>query len=229
MTETSRCGVLFLATLLCGGVAAAQDYDRPRGRPYDPAPDPEEGALLQEDGAPATRARARGDEDLRALEVALSVDSFWAELRLPVRRGLGRFSLGFLANDEDDFLGNAKLVREGYVGDGPLRLGVGLGFYAASLDDRADSEVYALTLTGSAAYEFPTTLPTSLGLEASFAPDVTTFDNGERLWDLLLRYDVEVSSFATAFAGYRFLEVELDDGSDRELDDDLQIGIRLSF
>jgi len=63
----------------------------------------------------------------------------------------------------------------------------------------------------------------------SYAPDITTFDDGDQLVDFRVSAEAEVSSFATAFIGYRFVEVELSQGPDRDLDDQVHVGVRLGF
>jgi hypothetical protein len=116
--------------------------------------------------------------------------------------------------------------------DVPLGLGVGLGLFGARIDESND-ELLAITLTGAADYAvdpvFGFTYPTRVGLELSWAPNIATFIDGERVLDVLARVEVDLSTWATAFAGYRHLEVDLEDADDVELDSALQAGVRLGF
>jgi hypothetical protein len=73
------------------------------------------------------------------------------------------------------------------------------------------------------------TYPTRVGLEVSYAPDVATWVDGQRVLDVLGRVEVDLSTWATAFVGWRMLEVDLENEDDAELDNALQAGIRLGF
>ena len=162
------------------------------------------------------------------VELALSDETFWFSYRSSRDPDKGYFSVGFLANEDDDYLVTARLMRSGTHSRGRLEFGVGIAVYAATLDV-PDADVFALALAGSARYALPTVYPTSVGLDLSVAPAITSFSDGEGLADLALRLEVELSPHARAFVGYRFLETELDRVSDRELDDSLHVGVRLVF
>ena len=47
--------------------------------------------------------------------------------------------------------------------------------------------------------------------------------------DLLVRFELDLSSWATGFVGYRHYEVELDDQGDHDLDTSFHVGVRLGF
>ena len=47
--------------------------------------------------------------------------------------------------------------------------------------------------------------------------------------DVVARLEADLSSWATAFVGYRHLELDLDDEDDAELDKAFEIGVRLGF
>ena len=163
-------------------------------------------------------------------ELALSDDTFWATARSRFSRGEGYGSLGLLINDDKDVLLAAHLLRFARPNvDLPLEVGVGFGAYAGFPDEPDDQQAYALTLSATAAYFFETAYPTSLSALASVAPDVTTFDNGEDLLDILVRLEMEVGRHATAFVGYRFLEIDFENGSEVEFDDRIHLGVRLGL
>lgn len=167
---------------------------------------------------------------LRELEIAFSDESFWIGFSTPLERVEGDLSFGLLANEDDDFMGKVALTRRGRpTMDERLELGVGIGFYALFPDVRDDDEAFSFTLQGSARYGFETELPTSLGLELAYGPPVTTFGDGDDLFDVRLGFDVEIASHASAFLGYRFVELDLEDSGDRELDDRVHVGVRLGF
>jgi hypothetical protein len=173
-------------------------------------------------------ASAPDDDPDHALELALSEESFWLAYRNGLHRGDGFVALGFLANEDDDLALSARFLRFGEPTEIPLGVGVGLGAFGAALEDSED-EVFAVTLTGSLDYAFPTEYPTRVVGEISYAPDIATFAQGEEVLDLQLRVEVDLSSFATAFAGYRDLEVELEGPGEHDLVDAFELGVRLGF
>ncbi len=183
--------------------------------------------------APRERADVPQGDPLNAFEFALSSDTLWFAYRNGLHRGKGYASVGLLAGAEDDFALQGRLMRFGEPNaEVPLGLGIGLGLFGAAIDE-TDDELLAITLTGAADYAldpvFGLTYPTRVGLEVSWAPDIATFVDGERVLDVLARVEVDLSTWATAFVGYRHLEVDLEDEDDVELDSALQAGVRLGF
>ena len=196
----------------------------PEWFPHGPPAGPKNAAGAQEfEQAPL------GFRPTNSLELALSSESAWLGYRHRFDQGDGFASLGLLVNEDDDFLLNGRMLRFGQPqSDLPLELGVGVSFYAGSID-KPDADIYAVALTGSASYTLSTDYPTSLGAQLSLAPDITTFSDGEDLIDASVRVEVELSRFATAFVGFRFLEVGVDRASDHEFDDRLHAGVRIGF
>ena len=180
----------------------------------------------QEPEAPAT---VPGPEPESALEFALSDASVQLALERPMRRGGGMLRLGALGTEDDDLAFSAHFLRTGPLAASGFTFGAGLGAYAVFVD-RPDRDAYAIALSGAAAYGFDVgSLPAEVGVAASYAPDVTTFDDGDGLFDGLVRLQVDLNDFAAAFVGYLFLEVELDGRSDADVEDRLHLGIRLAL
>jgi hypothetical protein len=208
---------LLAALALAGSAGFAQEQE-PRGD--------EPGRRGQE------RESVPFDDPPHAFEFALGGDGLALAYRNGLHRGKGYTSIGAFLSTDDDFVLHARLMRFGEPSaDVPLGLGVGLGVFGARVED-PDDEVVAITLTGGADYALDhvleLTYPTRVGLELTWAPDVATFADGDRVLDVLGRVEVDLSTWATAFAGYRHLEVGLDDGGE-ELDSALQAGVRLGF
>jgi len=179
------------------------------------------------------RADVPYDDPPHAIEFTLGGDGLWFAYRTGLHRGKGYAALGLFAGVEDDFVLHGQLMRFGEPrADVPFGVGVGLGLFGATVDE-TDDELFAITLTGAADYAldrlFGLTYPTRVGVEVSYAPDIATFADGERVLDVLARVEVDLSTWATAFAGYRQLEVDLADEDDAELDSSLQAGVRLGF
>jgi len=156
-----------------------------------------------------------------------------AALRLGPHRGHGYGSLGVLVSEDGDIAGHALLMRFGEpAAHVPLGLGVGLGVFGAEVDDTGD-EVAAITITGAVDWSFDrVTLqlpyPVRVGVQVSYAPDVATFSNGTHVLDLLGRAEIDLSSWASAYVGYRHLEVGLP-AEDATLEGSFQAGVRLGF
>ena len=203
------------AALLVVAASAAAQEGAAAPPPAEAAPPP-----------PANTTLVRPEH---ALELAVSDEAVWVSYRNRFALGDGFASLGFLAGDDDDLLLNGKVMRFGQPrGEVPLGLGVGIGFYAGFADEPHD-DVYAVTLTGRAEYEFPTSIPTSLEAAVSFAPDATTFGDADELIDLLVRFEVDVSDYGKAFVGYRLLEADLDGERGYEFEEAVQVGVRLGW
>jgi hypothetical protein len=182
---------------------------------------------------PAPRETVPGDDPPHAFELALGGDGVAFGYRSGLHRGDGYMEFAGFIGEDDDYAGHARLVRFGQPAtDTPLGLGIGLGLFGAHVDDVHD-EAFALPLTGVAEFAleevFELTYPTRVGLEVSWAPDVTTFADGTRVLDFLARAEADLSAWATVFAGYRRLEVDLENEGDAELDSAFQAGIRLGF
>jgi hypothetical protein len=177
-----------------------------------------------DDEYPRTRWRSPDQE----LELALSNEAFWLSYRLPRDAGDGYFGAGFLFNEDTDYLATLRVMRTGSHHGDHLTLGVGVAGYGAALD-KPDANVFAIALAGSASYAFRTKYPTSFGVEVAFAPDITTFDDGDQLVDAIARFEVGISDNSTVFVGYHILEVGLDKAPDHDVDRSVQVGFRIAF
>ncbi|MSR63619.1 MAG: hypothetical protein EXS08_14375 [Planctomycetes bacterium] len=173
------------------------------------------------------------DDPLNAFEFAIGGDALWFAYRNGLHRGDGFLSLGFLANEDNDLALAGRIMRFAEPASAaPLGLGLGLGFVGAHVDDPND-ELFAITITGAMDLAldqvYDLAFPTRLSVEVSYAPDAATFGDGTRVLDVLARVEMDLSAWATAFAGYRQFEVDLDNEDDAELDSALHVGVRLGF
>lgn len=178
------------------------------------------------------RGSVPADDPENAFEFALGGDGLAFGYRNGLHRGNGYLSFAAFLGEDDDYAAHARLLRFGQpAAQTPFGLGVGIGLFGASVDEPND-EVLAITLTGAADYAldhaFELSYPVRVGLEASWAPDASTFADGTRVLDVLARVETDLSGWATVFVGYRHLEVDLEEG-DAELDSAFQAGVRLGF
>ena len=134
-------------------------------------------------------------------------------------------------NDEDDLLGAVALDFAGRPAGMPsLRFSAGPKLYAANFDfiDFDDGFV-AAAVGATASYALPVQIPAQLTGQFYYAPKVTSFGDADDVTDYIVRVEMPFVPQVMGFLGYRLLEVDLDDGGERELDDNFHIGVSLKF
>ncbi len=166
------------------------------------------------------------------LDLALSNQSAMAEIiadSSSIASGGADLHVGLLFNELNDVVGHAGLIVRGTpVNEHDVSFGLGAGIYYASLD-KPNGNVGALALGFGLKYTIPGNTPVGLGGSIFYAPDVTTFSDGNSLVDLKLRAEIDVLPSATAFLGYRKLASDLTSGGEHKMDDNIHVGIRIQF
>ena len=71
--------------------------------------------------------------------------------------------------------------------------------------------------------------PIELGVEAFFAPSITSFSDAEQFSELAARLQVEVIPSARAYLGYRRLSFDTNDYDGLRIDRNLHIGIEIDY
>ncbi len=168
------------------------------------------------------------------LDIALSKETAQFEFNFDssaVGFGGAQFDAGLFFNSDDDYMGSFGLKAVGKpAGNIPLSFGVGARAYAAFIDT-PDRRVDAIGIGGEIRYHIPANMPMSIGLEAYYAPDITTFSDGKRWTDAKIDYTLEVTPGTAFFVGARLLETRFEQSGEGtyKLDDNAHIGIRLLF
>jgi hypothetical protein len=165
-------------------------------------------------------------------EAALSSDTAQFTFRSDsslIGWGGSDLALGFFYNDESDFIAQASLLQMRQASEEtPLTFGVGVQAYLGQLD-KPDASVLAFAIGGEVRYTIPGTMPMAIYGRGYYAPDITSFSDSENVLDYTLGFQIEALPQTVAFVGIRHFEVGLEDG-DYELDDDnVHIGVRLTF
>jgi len=145
--------------------------------------------------------------------------------------GYGGADIGFgLFYDEDeDYIGTGNLLVTSNPASGNnFQFGVGVKGYAGELDGVNES-VGAIGIGGLIRYIIPSSTPMGIALEGYEAPDITSFSDTESLSEVMARFEIEVMPSTRGYIGYRFLEPELKRAGDVELDDNVHVGIRITF
>ena len=145
--------------------------------------------------------------------------------------GYGGADIGFgvFFNEEDDFLAHANLlVTSNPLSGNNFQFGVGTKAYLGTVD-QVDEDVAAIAIGGLARYVIPAQTPMAFSLEGYWAPDITSFSDAEGVQELTARFEIEVLPSTRGYIGYRLLEPELEDAGDVEIDDEIHLGIRITF
>ena len=139
-------------------------------------------------------------------------------------------AFGFFYNDDSDIIGSASLVQMRQPSeDTPITFGVGVKAYLGQLDD-IDQDVAAFAVGGEVRYTIPGTMPMAVYARGFYAPDVTSFADIEEVVDLTIRFQIEILPQTVGFVGIRRLEFDTDDDGSYDADDDnIHIGVRLTF
>lgn len=163
-------------------------------------------------------------------EIFLSERAAEFDYARPINTSAADVSAGVFFNEDSDLMLNGGLVVSGQPpGELPFDFGLGAKAYAAGLDD-ADEDIAAVALGGRVGYTIPANIPLHLTAQGFYAPSITAFSGADNLLDFIARFEVEVIPRTTAFIGYRVLQVGLEDGNDDvDLDDNIHIGLRLTF
>ena len=140
--------------------------------------------------------------------------------------------IGVLYNDADDLLFHASVLALGpgrYDGRF-FRLGAGVKIYAGDLDG-LDETIGALAIGGRLGIPIvrDNANPVDAVVEGYFAPGITSAGDTESLMEWAARIQVEIVPSARAYLGYRFVEADVEDIGDVEIDDNFHVGISIDF
>jgi hypothetical protein len=166
-----------------------------------------------------------------AVELYISDDALQAQYVRSLDLGeLGptEARLGFFYNEDRDLIGVGDLLA--HVGDDvgvrALEVRVGTRVYGAFLAPE-DQDVFGIGLGGEAQYFFGSARNTSVTLSLFYSPDIVTFGQADNIKDGSLRLMTRLRSGTDVFVGFRVFEIDLP--VDREVDDNLHVGLRRSF
>ncbi len=141
---------------------------------------------------------------------------------------------GFLYSDDDYWIANAHMAVKDEVFVPGLSLGLGFRGVLGEVEIyRRDYEVGAFCLQFLGDYDFrknATRLPISISVSISGAPEILSFRDTERYIEFNTTFNFHINNWATAFAGYRKIDIKFDEPVDRDWDDAAIFGgIKLSF
>ena len=137
-----------------------------------------------------------------------------------------RASASFLFNEERDNAITGAIMFDAKPSflDG-IELSFGTRAYAGLLSVE-NNDVFGLAASIGASYVLPIQdFPLKMSAEWSYAPDILTFGQSDRIFDWNVRAGLPLAKNINGFVGFRFLQFDTRPG-DRELDKRVHIGIR---
>jgi hypothetical protein len=180
----------------------------------------------------ATQALAQRDTRGSTAEVALSNDTL--QLRYLAngnRVGVQGSQLtgGVFLGEERDFVLNAGLLFPADLGIRRLNISFGPQVYAALLQEEND-DVMAVSIGTEVRFFIDPSRGLAVSGQAYYAPDILTFGTADNLTDLSARVELNVAEQLQAFAGMRWFEFDLTDGSgERTLQEEVFVGLGYRF
>jgi hypothetical protein len=176
--------------------------------------------------ASITNARAND------FEVALSKETAQFTFRSDsslIGWGGSDLAFGLFYNDDSDFIGDVSIIQMRQASEEtPLTFGVGIKGYLGQLDDD-DDDVVAFAVGGELRYTIPGTMPMAVYGRGFYAPEITSFADSEEVTDLTVGFQIEAMPQTIAFIGIRHFEVEVDDDEQKLDDNNIHVGVRLTF
>ena len=136
---------------------------------------------------------------------------------------------GLLFNDDDAWMLSGKLVVPS-ANDTGIQLSPGIKISASNADE-IDSDInLAIAIGGRISSLLATQLPLRAYGEVFIAPSITAFNDIEDIVDINLGIEYQPANNASFYAGFRRVEIEIEDTNDDvEIDDGLHIGVKLNF
>ena len=252
-------GILFVALMTMGsGVVTKQTDEQPKAVILEPEYVDEEPTTKTSEAVEAeadeaiTDASASAPEDEgdgiapvpptpiemagegTAIEVALSDD--YIQGRYYTGGGILGFDdatghVGVYFSDNRDVIGNIGLMSDRvslFKDFGNLSLSVGARTYVALLSD-PDDDVVGLAPGIEGRYGLPFDFPLALVGNFFYSPDVLTLGDAEDIIDLDLRVEAEVIPDIVGFIGFREFQFDSDEGSNKDVASEIQLGARFSL
>lgn len=163
--------------------------------------------------------------------VSLSEES--AQLRYGMLVGaqnMGRneMNVGFLFNEDDDYVAELGLLVVDEAGSRApgLKAGVGGKLYVATLPD---DDIAAIGVGGLLRYTFSKYDRVTLGADAFYAPPIVSFMDAKNFRELAARLEFAVLPQASTFIEYQEYHTSTDGGGSDSIDKGARLGLYVEF
>lgn len=164
------------------------------------------------------------------LDLSLTNDSVKAQVNFFGAQDELQLGTGYTYHDGSRHIGNIDFHAQGRtaIGNLPTTAGIGLRGIAWD-DDRLDGG--AIGLGGFATVNVPDVPGLSFTGSLHYAPSILSFGDSDDMTSIELRGSYRVIRNAEVFAGYRYLNTELDfaGAPDINLDEGVLAGIKIFF
>ena len=137
---------------------------------------------------------------------------------------------GYTYHEGSRHLINGDFHAQGRTALGNLPTTAGIGFRGLAWDDDDDLDGGAVGIGGFATVNIPNVPGLSFTGSAHYAPSILSFGDSDALTNLELRASYRVIRNADVFAGYRYINTDLDNSNgDINLDEGVLAGIKIFF
>lgn len=161
--------------------------------------------------------------------LSLTDESAKAQFNTSVNRDELALGGGYTYHEGGRHILNLDVHAKGRTALGNLPTTAGIGLRGVAFDDDDDLNGGALGIGGFAKVNLPNVPGLSLTGSLHYAPSILAFDDAEDMKNVELSVSYRVIRNAEVFAGYRFMDVDLDPGKDLTLDEGGLIGISMFF
>lgn len=144
--------------------------------------------------------------------------------------GRTEMGVGFLYNEDDNYLGEIGLLVIDEAGSKTpgLELGVGPKFWFGGSDE-ADVDIAGIGLGGQIRYKNMNVPRVVYGASLYYAPDIVSFMDSEGMLEWDIRVEYELLPTANVYVGFRSIEADIKNRDDVEIDESGIIGLRFMF
>jgi len=169
----------------------------------------------------------------RSLDFNISSESAainYATLVGATNYGRTEFGIGFLYNEDDNYLADLSLLVIDEAGSKSpgLEAGIGLKFYYGQAGS-SDVDISGIGLGGQLRYRHPSAPRIVYSGALFYAPGIVTFQDADQIFDALATLEFEVNPSANIYVGYRYITTELKNGPDVDIDNNFILGMRFKF
>jgi len=158
----------------------------------------------------------------------LSDDSVHGQVNLSNNSSNLDFGAGYMYHEGSRHIINIDLHAKGQTAVGNLPATVGIGVQLTGYDTD-DLQGGAVGLGGFARLNVPEVHGLSFEGALHYAPSILSYSDSEDMTRFRIQANYRLIQNADVFAGYHYLNTDLDGGSDITLDEGLFIGMKLMF
>lgn len=164
------------------------------------------------------------------VDISLTNDSAKGQINFFGTNSDMQVGAGYTYHEGKLHIGNLDFHAQGRTAMGNLPTTAGLGFRAIGWDsERGNVDGGAVGLGGFATVNVPDAPGLSFTGGLHYAPSILAFGDSEDMTSLELRANYRVIRNAEVFAGYRYLNTDLENRRDIHLDEGVLVGMKLFF